>query len=101
MNTYTKDSRVIMYTSTRRGVVYSQILDLRGTEDDVLIRFLHRWDEFRGGPGRKACHNGESRIYICAHRLVSVPMEYTEISPHVNRHQRKMGTRAYHSKAGW
>ena len=28
MTTYTKDSRVIMYASTRRGVVYGQILDL-------------------------------------------------------------------------
>jgi len=49
--TYPKYGRVIMDTPKGGcGFIDRQIFYFRGTEDDVLVRFLNRWDELGRRP---------------------------------------------------
>jgi len=54
LDTYSKDSRIIVYTSPRRGLINGQVLHLRCAEDNILIRLLYGGDELGRGTIREA-----------------------------------------------
>lgn len=71
--------RIIMNVALSSGnwLVHRQILHFRCLEDDVLIRFRHRWDVL---PRRPVVHRMSGAILSSIHesyRRDSVPMEYT------------------------
>jgi hypothetical protein len=44
-NTHPENSWIVMYASPRGRLVHSEVLHLRCTEYDILVRFLNRGDE--------------------------------------------------------
>jgi len=57
LDTHSKDSRIIVYTSPRRGLINGQVLHLRCAEDNILIWLLYGGYELGRGTRKTRQHH--------------------------------------------